>query len=390
MMETRLLSRGVASQVVTSDIKTRVNGDSSRISYLVLIFMPNSFIYLRVSTREQAADGGSLPAQHRKCLAYHRRRNLPPLHDSSNMDCAGVFSDPGVSAWKNSPFVRPGFLALWSKLVPETTSSPCLLIECSDRFSISVESSEELRKRGVHFHFVSQQSIPALRSGRLLMQIAASFAEFKSSLISERIKEAHAIRRELGLSSSRIKVKSKLVVDESFKGIWDQTEEPEQKPQGTVHGYVRVSTGEQSTEAQIEIVERMTAARVEQGYKPGCIWIDEEYRPSRLPSRIVRWAPRCSPRSSQEIWLSVIEWTECSGRFRTFSNCLADLMKRNIYVSIGNDISTDTEAGRRAIPILVYMAEMESADLGWRRRLGLKFHARCEARGAIRSFSQNT
>lgn len=286
------------------------------------------------------------------------------------MECAGVFHDPGVSAWKVSPFSRPGFLSMWSH-VRDGDHVVCLSIDRAFR-SVSdfCRISDQFRDRNITFHFVMQQFDTSSAIGKMLMQIAASFAEFKSALISERVRESHAIRRAMGVTSGKGR-KRILVPNPKLVNMYrDRQLNSEHKPTGTAHGYVRVSTGDQSCEAQIEAVEAMVNARVQQGYKPGSIWIDDGVSAFKvsLPDR-----PMGSEMLAELDPGDIVVCHRLDRIFRSIhdmSTIIKDFNARGIYVSASSDISTDTEAGRRVIPIITYMAEMESADIGWRTRLG--------------------
>ena len=334
---------------------------------------PRVFIYIRVSTREQAADGGSLPAQHKECVAYLSRRHLPPLHEESNMECAGVFYDPGISAWKISPFSRPGFLAMWSH-VQDGDHIICLSIDRAFRSVLDFcRVSEEFRRRNITFHFVYQQFDTSSAVGRMLMQVAASFAEFKSSLISERVKEAYAIRKSLNTPITSRKPKKFLVPDQRFVDAYKPIEK-EQKPRtfGTAHGYVRVSTDDQSCDAQISAVESLVMARVEQGYKPGFLWIDDGVSAFKVS---LSDRPMGSEMLESLQAGDIVVCHRLDRMYRSIhdmSNSLKEFDRRGIFVSFSSDISTDSEAGRRIIPLLTYMAEMESSDISWRTKLGMK------------------
>lgn len=144
--------------------------------------------YVRVSTEEQAAEGLSLGAQRQQIEAYARLYEL---------DVVGWYEDAGFSGSRRD---RP---ALWAALAAVTLgNAEGLVVAKLDRLTRSLphllELMEEYFQRDVALMSVAEQLDPRTASGRLVMNILGSVAQWERETISERTKAALAWKRMNG------------------------------------------------------------------------------------------------------------------------------------------------------------------------------------------------
>ena len=136
-------------------------------------------IYLRVSTKEQAEEGYSIPAQAEACRRFIAERGW---------ELADEYIDRGESARTAD---RPQLQAMLARLA-EDRSIGCLVVHKLDRLARSLEDHAAvraaLRKAGVQLHSVTE-SLEDSASGKLVEGILASIAEFYSANLSQEIRK---------------------------------------------------------------------------------------------------------------------------------------------------------------------------------------------------------
>ncbi len=136
-------------------------------------------IYLRVSTKEQAEEGYSIPAQAEACRRFIADRGW---------ELADEYVDRGESARTAD---RPQLQAMLARLA-EDRSIEGLLVHKLDRLARNLEDHAAvraaLRKAGVQLHSVTE-SLEESASGKLVEGILASIAEFYSANLSQEIKK---------------------------------------------------------------------------------------------------------------------------------------------------------------------------------------------------------
>ena len=136
-------------------------------------------IYLRVSTKEQAEEGYSIPAQAEAC------RRFIADHD---WKLADEYVDRGESARTAD---RPQLQAMLARLA-EDPSIDCLVVHKLDRLARNLEDHAAvraaLRKAGVQLHSVTE-SLEDSASGKLVEGILASIAEFYSANLGQEIRK---------------------------------------------------------------------------------------------------------------------------------------------------------------------------------------------------------
>jgi site-specific DNA recombinase len=136
-------------------------------------------IYLRVSTKEQAEEGYSIPAQAEACRRFIAERGW---------ELADEYVDRGESARTAD---RPQLQAILARLA-EDASIDCLVVHKLDRLARNLDDHAAvraaLRKAGVQLHSVTE-SLEDSASGKLVEGILASIAEFYSANLSQEIRK---------------------------------------------------------------------------------------------------------------------------------------------------------------------------------------------------------
>jgi site-specific DNA recombinase len=136
-------------------------------------------IYLRVSTKEQAEEGYSIPAQAEACRRYIGDRGW---------ELSDEYVDRGESARTTD---RPQFQAMLARLA-EDQSIDRLVVHKLDRLARNLEDHAAvraaLRKAGVQLVSVTE-SLEESASGKLVEGILASIAEFYSANLSQEIRK---------------------------------------------------------------------------------------------------------------------------------------------------------------------------------------------------------
>lgn len=134
--------------------------------------------YARVSTVTQGKDGNSLEDQRNK------------LREAGCAD-----EDIVLEVYTGTKMDRPKFTALLDELEPGDTLVVCKL----DRFARTASEGSELVKslmaRGVGVHILNMGLVENTPTGRLILNILLSFAEFERDMIVERTSEGKALAR---------------------------------------------------------------------------------------------------------------------------------------------------------------------------------------------------
>jgi DNA invertase Pin-like site-specific DNA recombinase len=137
---------------------------------------PKKWGYARVSTSGQAANGNSLEDQCGK------------LRDAG---CDEIVDE----AYTGTKMDRPKF----TKLVEQLKAGDTLVVCKLDRFARTASEGSELVKellsRGVNVHILNMGLIENTPTGRLILNVLLSFAEFERDMIVERTSEGKAVKR---------------------------------------------------------------------------------------------------------------------------------------------------------------------------------------------------
>ncbi len=150
-------------------------------------------IYLRVSTKEQAAkgeessEGYSIPAQREACLRYIAEHSW---------DVAAEFTDPGESARSAD---RPSLKAMLTRIAEGDVGA--VVVHKIDRLARNIEDHVAIRAvlRKHNCSLVSiTENIEETASGRLVEGIHALMAEFYSSNLGTEIKKGMGQKAKFG------------------------------------------------------------------------------------------------------------------------------------------------------------------------------------------------
>ena len=132
--------------------------------------------YGRVSTNGQAANGNSLEDQRVK------------LEDAG---CNEIV----LEAYTGTKVDRPKF----TKLLTELKEGDTLVVTKLDRFARTASEGsalvKELLERGVNVHILNMGLIENTATGRLILNVLLSFAEFERDMIVERTSDGKAVKR---------------------------------------------------------------------------------------------------------------------------------------------------------------------------------------------------
>lgn len=149
--------------------------------------------YCRVSTDEQAASGLSLDSQRERIAAYCAARGWV---------LADVIVDAGASA---ATLKRPGMDAV-RQLMTERLVDGVVAVKL-DRLTRSVGDFHELLKlstrTGVGIVSVTENLDTGSATGKLMVNLIASMAEWERDVIRERTVAALAVKRQRGERTSR-------------------------------------------------------------------------------------------------------------------------------------------------------------------------------------------
>lgn len=340
-----------------------------------------AYVYVRVSTKEQAADGTSLTTQTQECVSRLEGMGLK-LGPGSNYGYPGVFCDPGVSAWKCSVWQRPGFLAMWKILEPGDT----IVILSLDRMFRSLQdftrSWHVFEKSGVALVSIVGKIDMRTAMGRLMSHIFGAFAEFKSNLISQRVREGQAARKQRLLEGGEEKTKKQKLkpikqdwlrdLDEDRPtSLFELTEQTRKK--GKVYGYVRVSRLEQDVDSQIKPVEQIMTRLAKDGYDDsGCIYEDH------ASAFKTNWSERPF---GELLWNEVEEGdvivvARVDRAFRSLRDMIEQMTvmtDMGVHLVTGCGVDTRDPTSRNMLEILAMMAEWESRDHSWRMKLAHRY-----------------
>lgn len=141
--------------------------------------MTAPFLYCRVSTQEQAAEGYSLAAQ---------LRQLEAFCDSQGWQVAGRYIEEGQSA---ASLERPQLRALLADLATEPCPDPCILVWRLDRLTRSVADLYKLlsvfERHGCTFKSITEPFETRSAVGKLFITLIAAMAQWERENLIERV-----------------------------------------------------------------------------------------------------------------------------------------------------------------------------------------------------------
>lgn len=148
--------------------------------------------YIRVSTGDQADSGLGLTAQEQRIRAYCT---------AAGLNLVSIIRDEGISG-SVLLHQRPGGQALEQALASGVNHIVALKLDRLFRDAEdALHQTRAWAERGVTMHLVDfgGQSIHSGNAiGRMLLTMLAAFAEFERAIISERTRQALAVKRQRG------------------------------------------------------------------------------------------------------------------------------------------------------------------------------------------------
>lgn len=144
------------------------------------------FLYMRVSSEEQAKHGYSLDAQEQALMEFCQKNSHVIV---------GVYKDEGISGRK--PYTkRPAMVELLHDL--ELVKPDIILFTKLDRWFRNIKEyykvQDILDKNKVDWKAINEEYDTSTASGRLYVNIKLSIAQDEADRTSERIKDTHATR----------------------------------------------------------------------------------------------------------------------------------------------------------------------------------------------------
>jgi site-specific DNA recombinase len=234
-------------------------------------------IYLRVSTKEQAEEGYSIPAQAKACRRFIADRGW---------ELADEYVDRGESARTAD---RPQLQAMLARLA-EDRSIDCLVVHKLDRLARNLEDHAAvraaLRKAGVQLHSVTE-TLEDSASGKHVEGILASIAEFYSANLGQGIRKGMDQKAAQGGWPVRAPFGYRNVRRDGPGRRGESVLEPDQQAPLVVWAFERYATGELSLATLTEaLAEKGLRNRL--GNPPG---ISAIHRILRNPvyAGVVRW-----------------------------------------------------------------------------------------------------
>jgi len=345
-----------------------------------------TYIYCRVSSKEQAALGHSLAAQALKCIRYAEQHGMT-LGPESNSGRAGVFVDAGASSLKKKSLSeRAGGKALLEALRPGdnviiTTPSRIWrnLLYAETQITAWVNHSINLFCTDLSVRFDTA-------SGRFMLQLMCAIAEWNNKIRSQRIKEGHALRRmkeahpeQFQTESDKVRGNTRFKKDETT----DEMRQALLKAYGTpttkaveftgkIRAYIRVSKTEQTCGPQKQAL--LSTLQRDPKYKDAEIeWYEDHgvsafKTPAKKRSGMKRLLQDVQPGDMvvalrmDRIIRSIIE----------LDDLVLTLRQKGTYLWIMDcDIRTDNPDSDILMRVLSFVAEMESREIDKASRSGV-------------------
>jgi len=330
--------------------------------------MSNAFLYARVSHKDSELSGISIPDQVNAGLKYIS--NIPGVALSDRCfshDSPGVFCDRAVSGWSRPFSMRPA----GAELLRHITRGDHVVFYSVDRASRNLRDFGntvwELERIGAYIHYVADQINSATAVGKFQLNMRAAAAQFFSDLISERTREALAIRRMInGHEPFAGKKRCKWVANPML--AVDVPAITVDRPVGRILQYERVSTEPQYISglglAHQSMANQKAAERLHQEH--GGI-IDRVFSDPAVSAFSKKFSDRKAGRELLEYVQPgddiVIYRLDRAWRNPADAMEMAQqLMEKNVYLHfVSEGIRTDTRQGAEWINVLAAMAHMESS-----------------------------
>ncbi len=301
---------------------------------------------------------------------------------------AGLFIDPGVSAWHHSPILhRPAFC----EIMKNARVGDRIVCTRLDRAFRSMKDFCEtwpiLANKGITMVFTQQNIDTSTAWGQCKAHIIAAFAQLKSDLISQRTIEGLAAKKA-GIKMARTsRDMLRMEVDPLLRIDKVPSKDECENSRGRVFSYARCSSWDQSVASQMPQLHRMVDTAIEDGYTYGGTYADEG-----ISAYSVAWQDR--PAGST-LWKQLqpgdlICVSRVDRAFRSLSDllvCYRELKEMDVGLRL-EDENGDTrlhEDDECMLQIMVALAEMESKDISTRVSEGMAAAAAMRGKRISRS-----
>lgn len=344
------------------------------------------FIYSRVSHKSSADSGLSIASQREECERYvstvitgNEETSEPIIHKCDN----------GVSAYKKSFVKRPASREIYEQAKP----GDHIVCYSVNRFSRTLRdfliTTDHFAAMGVHLHFVTDGVNTSTATGKMMMHMLATMAQFTSDLISERTREALAIKAEREGSNLTVnklrKPKLKWVGNPELAE--DIQEEKPNRRGGTIFRYQRVSTGKQfESGLGLEHQEKANTLAAERiASETGGKVHPEVFSDNAVSAFKTPFFERPAVKRMMELAkpgddIVIFRVDRFSRHPGDSLQVVQELQNRGIYLHLVNEgIRTDTGRGEEWIGMLSAIAHMESSMRSRRVREAFK-HCRANGR----------
>lgn len=341
--------------------------------------MALAYIYTRVSTKDQAVDGTSLETQAKACLDYAAAAGLT-LAPDSNAGRPGVFVDGGVSAYKKRFIERNAGKMIASKMRPGNH----IIMHTLDRGFRSVyDFSKQVNfwaSKNITVHLVTENIRLDTANGRLLANIISSIAQWKSELLSERVRESQAMKKnDPDYVPGRKRSRNNLVLPPAEAAILNRIKPaPPEPPKiyGRVIAYARVSTADQDPEIQHAHLTRYSQHLAESNPELSFVGVYDDHGQSayRLRFHERKTGGMLDNLLEDGDHLVVVRPDRIFRSLVDMGTKLEEWKARGVVLHFAESgLRTDDPMTQPLIDILVMVAQWESRDIG--RRAGLGYRA---------------
>lgn len=150
-----------------------------------------ALLYIRVSTNRQVDEGYSLDEQEKALIRFAMQKGYEVPDEY-------LIRENGRSG--RHVKTRPGFQKVLE--IVENKGCDAVIVHSLSRFARSVKDTivaiEKMKEKGVEFISLKEEIDTRTANGKLFLNILASFAQFYSDQLSDRITEAHRYAEERG------------------------------------------------------------------------------------------------------------------------------------------------------------------------------------------------
>lgn len=325
-----------------------------------------TWIYNRVSTFEQALHGYSLDAQAKACLDYCQREGLQ-LGGRTNCGVPGLFVDGGTSGFKRLLADRPGGAAMLAALSPGDTVVVTSLHRMFRRLSDVVAVTEEFIDQGISLRFVDCPGLDITSAnGKAVVYMLGVMAQLKSELISARIRESkrHGGKKEKTSAKRPAEHTTSPSADVLQMVSRIRSVDARFGPEGRTLAYIRVSSDEQTTEHQKNVIG--------QKFDVDEWFIDEDQSAYKTPLQKRSAGSRLMRDVRQGDTILILRPDRMFRSLRDMATQLDRFTKLGATIHVvESGLRTDDMYGRMLFSMLGVFAELESLEISKSTKAGL-------------------